>query len=410
MHNGETGDIACDHYNRYKEDVALMKKIGLEAYRFSISWSRIFPEGSGTINQKGLDFYSRLVDELLEAGISPWATLYHWDMPLETYYKGGWLNREISDDFATYAEVLGKKLGDRVSHWMTFNEPQCFIGLGYESGHHAPGLRATQYEITRALHNHLLAHGKAASALRSIGGDAFKIAYVPTCQAAIPISETEEEIENARKAFFPDTIHNVIWNVTSTCDPVYKGEYPVAVLKQIEDKLPKGWEKDLEIVSNKTDLLGVNLYSGYRLKKTADGFSHETPSPGKAETAIKWHVEPETLHWGPRFLYERYKKPIVITENGLSNTDWKQSDGRVSDPQRIDFTKRYLAELHKGIQNGVDVIGYFHWSLMDNFEWAHGYRERFGMIYVDFETQERIIKESGHWYKKVIESNGELIL
>lgn len=409
--NGDTGDIACDHYNRYKEDVALMKKIGLEAYRFSIAWSRIFPEGSGRVNEKGLDFYSRLVDELLEAGISPWATLYHWDMPLQTYYKGGWLNRETTDDFAKYTEVIVKKLGDRIKNWMTFNEPQCIIGLGYETGEHAPGLKSSDYEIATALHNHLIAHGKAVDVLRSYGGDAFSIGYVPTCQTTIPKDSSPEAIDIAREALFSlQDFRSPIWTISTTCDPVYKGEYPQDVLKRIEDKLPKGWEKDLENVGGKTDFLGVNLYFGYVVDKVDGKIQIVKPKPGMAQTALRWGVEEETLHWAPRFLYERYKKPVVITENGLSNTDWKQSDGRVNDPARIDFTRQYLNGLHRALENGADIAGYFHWSLMDNFEWAEGYRDRFGLIYVDFDTQERIIKESGHWYRKVIESNGELIL
>lgn len=406
--NDDTGDIACDHYNRYKEDVQLMKKMGLQAYRFSTSWPRVLPEGRGRVNEKGLDFYSRLVDELLENGIEPWVTLYHWDMPLETYYRGGWFNREIVQEFSAYTELLVKKLGDRVKKWMTFNEPQCFIGLGFEAGVHAPGLKTTQYEITRALHNHLIAHGEAVDVLRAYGDSSFSIGYVPTSQAGIPENESAEAIEVAREAFF-STMLSPIWNIATTCDPVYKGEYPKEVLKQIEDKLPKGWEKDLEKLSCKTDFLGINLYSGAKVKKVDDKFELIKPVAGKGQTAIKWMVEPETLLWPSVFLYERYKKPIVIAENGLSNTDWKQLDGTVKDPARIDFTQRYLQGLHKAIEKGVDVAGYFHWSLMDNFEWANGYLDRFGLIYVDFETQERIIKESGYWYKKVIESNGDII-
>lgn len=405
--NGDTGAIACDHYNRYKEDVALMKEIGLKAYRFSIAWPRVLPDGRGSVNKVGLDFYSRLVDELLEAGITPWATLYHWDMPHQIYLEGGWLNRSTGDAFAEYSRVMAECLGDRVTDWMTFNEPQCFLGLGYEAGVHAPGLKSSRFELMTGLHNHLVAHGKSVDALRSVGGSRFNIGYVPTTQAMIPFNETPQEVEATRKAFFSYTPQSSgMWTISAYTDPVFLSQYPSDVLHAIEQFLPAGWEKDMASIGGKTDFCGINLYSGYRVKKNDTGVEHVPFPSGRPQTAMKWYVEPETLRWPPRFLSERYGKPVVICENGLSSLDWKHLDGKIHDSTRIDFTNRYLLELEKAIADGAQIAGYFHWSLMDNFEWGEGFRERFGLIHVDFATLERTIKDSGYWYKKVMETNG----
>lgn len=419
--NGETGDRACGHYYKYKEDVALMKEMGLQAYRFSIAWPRIYPDafgtGYGSPNQKGLDFYSRLVDELLAVGITPWATLFHWDMPQSLFREGGWLNPRIADAFAQYSYAMANTLGDRVTNWMTFNEPQCFIGLGLESGIHAPGMKMAQADLVAAHHCHLVAHGKAVDSLRSVGGDRFNIGYVPTSQALIPATEDPALVEAVKKTFFSYIPkHGYSWTMAAYTDPLFLGTYPEDWLAVQKAFLPKNWEKDLENVVGKTDFCGINLYSGMKLqfaseqKKSKDGLQGleiVKQYPGNPKTAIKWDVEPETLRWVPRFLWERYKKPIVIAENGLSNSDWVSIDGKVHDPARIDFTNRYLLELEKAIEDGVDVSAYFHWSLMDNFEWAEGYRDRFGLVYVDFPSGKRILKDSAYWYRDVIASNGK---
>jgi beta-glucosidase len=407
-YNNDTGAIACDHYHRYRDDVALMKEIGLGAYRFSLSWPRILPEGRGKVNPEGLDFYSRLVDSLLEAGITPWATLFHWDMPHCLQQEGGWLNRATTDAFAEYTSAVVSVLGDRVDHWMTFNEPQCFLGLGLESGRHAPGLKLLESDLIVGLHNHLVAHGKAVQVLRSFGASRFKIGYVPTTSALIPASESPEDIDIARKAFFSYRAdHGTLWTVASYTDPVFFGRYPEDALASFGKSLPANWEKDMKLVSEPIDFCGINLYSGIRLARDEKGQTGVAHVPaGVPQTANKWIVEPETLRWAPRFLSERYGKPVVITENGLSKPDWVHLDGKVHDPARIDFTRRYLLELEKAIGDGADIAGYFHWSLMDNFEWAESYKERFGLIHVDFQTLERTIKDSGFWYRDVIASNG----
>ncbi len=407
--NGDSGLVACDHYHRMPEDVKLMKELGLQAYRFSVAWPRIIPGGTGAVNPKGLDFYSRLVDNLLEAGIEPWLTLYHWDLPEALQLKGGWMNPDIADAFAAYTHAVVGALGDRVNHWMTFNEPQCFLGLGTVDGVQAPGWKLSQADFVKSVHNSLVAHGKAVDALRAVGGNRFKIGYVPTTQAMVPDRHTAENIAAAKLAFFGASPAKPLhWTLTLFTDPVFLGRYADDLLPVIEKDLPAGWEGDMALISRPLDFFGINLYSGVRIGVDENGMpSRVKEAVGQPKTAIKWNVEPETLRWAPRFLYERYGKPIVITENGLSNTDWVHTDGKVHDAARIDFTKRYLLEYEKAAADGAELAAYFHWSLMDNFEWSHGYSERFGLVHVDYQTQKRTVKDSGHWYREVIESNGE---
>ena len=407
-YNGDTGNTACDHYHRYKEDVAIMKDLSLPAYRFSVAWPRVIPTGRGAVNQKGLDFYSRLVDELLSAGVDPWVTLYHWDLPQILQQQGGWMNPSISDAFAEYTRAVVDTLGDRVSNWMTFNEPQCFVGLGLINGHHAPGYLLPQTDVAKAAHHSMVAHGKAVDILRAKGGSKYTIGYVPTTQAMIPATETPDNIELARKAMFSHTpARELFWTISLFSDPVYLGKYPDDILEIIEKDLPKNWQDDMALISRDLDFFGINLYSGKVIGTDAQGVPCVLPdAPGKPQTALKWNVEDETLRWGTRFMYERYKKPVIVTENGLANSDWVHMDGKVHDPSRIDFTRRYLLGLEKAIDEGVDIAGYFHWSLMDNFEWAEGYKERFGLVHVDFTTFKRTIKDSAWWYRDVILSNG----
>ena len=407
--NGDTGNVACDHYHRYKEDVALMKEMGLKAYRFSVAWPRVIPEGEGQVNAKGLDFYSRLVDELLEAGIEPWVTLYHWDLPQELALRGGWLNPQISDWFGDYAKAVADRLGDRVKHWITFNEPQCFIGLGYAVGEHAPGYDLPEPEIIRCVHNSLVAHGKAVDALRSAGGDGFKIGYTSTMGAMIPAEETDECIAAARVALFSSRpSSSLTWNVALFADPLYLGEYPSYLMPRLEKGLPAGWEGDMALISRPMDFFGINIYQGHKIRVRDDGLPELVPpTVGAAHTANLWGFEPDILRWGPRFLYERYKKPIAVTENGCAGMDWVHGDGQVHDPARIDYLAHTLAGFEKAISvDGIEAAGFFCWSLLDNFEWALGYRDRFGLIFVDYETLERIPKDSARWYSEVIKRNG----
>jgi beta-glucosidase len=405
--SGQSGDVACDHYHRYEEDVALWKGIGLKGYRFSISWPRVIPAGTGAVNPKGLDFYDRLVDELVAAGITPYVTLFHWDYPLDLYYRGGWLHPDSPAWFADYAAVVVEKLSDRVSHWMTLNEPQCFVGLGHRDGVHAPGDKLAFREILRMTHHVLLAHGKAVEVIRARSKQKANVGYAPVGQVKAPATDDRRDVEAARQAMFSITEPKNYWSNTWWMDPVILGRYPEDGLKLYAEDLPEITDGDLKTMCQPLDFFGVNIYQGQTVRAGKDGRAEPVSLPtGYAMTAFHWPVAPAALRWGPRFFSERYHLPIVITENGMANVDWVGLDGKVHDPQRIDFTRRYLLELEKAIADGVDVRGYFHWSIMDNFEWAEGFRQRFGMIHVDYVTQKRTPKASAEWYKEVIATNG----
>jgi len=410
VYEGHTGDVAIDHYHRYKEDVVLMKQMGLMAYRLSISWPRVLPEGVGPVNEAGLDFYDRLVDELVAADIVPYVTLFHWDFPHALYCRGGWLNPQSPEWFAEYAEVVVDKLSDRVKHWMTLNEPQCFIGLGLLDGIHAPGDKLGLEEVLLAGHHTLLAHGRSVQVIRARAKLESSIGYAPTGSPVMPVDETDKDnVEQARKAMFAVKNRNC-WNISWWSDPVILGHYPEDGLSTYGSAAPKFKDSDFDIMCQPLDFYGTNIYNGWTIGRNEQGrFRQVDRSQGNPICANKWPVTPEALYWGARFYHERYGLPIIITENGLSNQDWVSLDGKVHDPQRIDFTKRYLLEFKRAGEEGIPIEGYFHWSVFDNFEWAEGYKERFGMVYVDYQTQERILKDSAHWYRTVIESNGAVL-
>jgi beta-glucosidase len=407
--NGQDGAVACDHYNRMREDVALMKQLGLRGYRFSVSWSRVLPEGVGRVNEKGMDFYDRLVDELLAAGIQPWLTLFHWDYPHELFCRGGWLNRDSIDWFAEYTQVVARHLSDRVTNWMTFNEPQMFLALGHVAGSHAPGVKYADAEMLRVCHHAFCAHGKAVQALRAETRQPAQIGYAPAAFVKMPPQHNPEGIELARKAMFAVT-NRGHFNNAFYMDPMLLGRYPEDHLKLFHDVLPPVQPGDMELMHQPLDFLGANIYGGVtvepRTNDTGD-YPERQEVQGHPITMMGWHTVPESLYWGPRFLAERYKLPIVITENGMSGHDWVTEDGAVHDPYRIHFTRQYLKALSQAVSDGVDVRGYFYWSLMDNFEWAEGYKQRFGLIHVDYATQKRTPKDSFDWYCKLIATNGE---
>ena len=406
---GHSGDDACDHYHRYKEDVGLMAEMGLKAYRFSLSWPRIIPDGTGTLSPDGIAFYNSLIDELLANGITPYITLYHWDLPLALHYQGGWLNKQSPEWFANYARVVVENFSDRVKYFMTFNEPQCFVGLGYGEGVLAPGQKMSAAETFPIAHNVLLAHGKAVQAMRKYGAADIRIGYAPCGSYPYPDPETPENIEIARKMMFANTEDTVkgLFSVSWWSDPVLLGTYPDDGIAHYGKYLPEGWRDDLETIWQPLDFLGQNIYEGFAVQAGTDGKPVEVKQyDGFPRTALSWPITPPVLKWAPRFLYERYKKPIYITENGMSCHDAVSLDGSVHDPNRIDYIHRYLLALKEAAEAGADIAGYFVWSLIDNFEWAKGYSERFGVVYVDYPTQRRIIKDSGHWYRSVVESNG----
>ena len=409
VYEGHTGDIACDHYHRFREDVAYMKELGLKGYRFSIDWSRVLPEGTGKVNEKGIDFYNALIDELLEQEIEPYITLYHWELPYEIYKRGGWMNPEIVEWFGQYARLVAERFSDRVKYFFTLNEPQCFVGLGFLQGCHAPGVKAPLRDTFEMAHNALKAHGRAVQMLRAYGKQNVQIGYAPTSGMCYPEKETPKDIEAARKALFalPDDLSNWTWNVSWWSDPVILGKYPEEGMKKYEKYLPVITDEDMKLISQPIDFYGQNIYNGRCIRMGTDGRPEEVRRPaGFPKTATNWPVTPEALYWGPKFLYERYRKPIYITENGMACHDTVSQDGKVHDPNRIDFLARYLKNLKRAAEE-IDIRGYFQWSLMDNFEWDKGYAERFGIIYVDFETQERIWKDSAYWYRDLIRRNGD---
>ena len=406
--NGHTGDVACDHYHRYKEDVRVMKEIGVQTYRMSISWPRILPEGIGEINSQGIDFYSRLIDELLENDIEPYITLFHWDYPQSLFLKGGCLNPESPDWFAGYTKVVVDALSDRVKNWITLNEPQCFIGLGHYLTEHAPGISLAFSEVLRCCHNVLLSHGRAVQVIRNHAKQDAVVGYAPVGDIYVPCDENSvNDIDFARYKTFDlksgDCFNSALW-----MDPVILGKYPEKCAEVYGSDMPDYDDGDMSIISEPIDFLGLNIYFAKQVSSDDTGQGRSMPrNRGHVYTPMGWPIEPKSMYWGPKFFYERYKKPIMITENGMANIDLIGSDGKIHDPQRIEFLRRYISKLQDACADGVDVQGYFLWSLLDNFEWAHGYSKRFGLVHVDYETQKRTIKDSGYWYKKIIETNGD---
>ncbi|MEV1172238.1 GH1 family beta-glucosidase [Nonomuraea sp. NPDC049784] len=390
IRDGHTGDVACDHYHRWREDIELMSGLGVNAYRFSIAWPRVQPQGDGPVNAQGLDFYERLVDALLERGIQPVPTLFHWDLPQALQDRGGWLKREISEKFADYAAAVADRLADRVPLWITLNEPFVHMAYGYAMGIHAPG----QVLLTDALpaaHHQLLAHGLATQALRAAG--ARQVAITNNCTPVWPASQQEPDLK-AADAY--DILHNRLFN-----DPVLLGKYPdLSAYTQSLDFLQDG---DLDIIATPLDALGINYYNPTRIAAPADEmlpFS-DTGITGYPTTAFGWPVVPDGLRellTGLKTRYGTALPPILITENGCSTEDTVQDDAR------IDFLDGHIGAMRQAMAEGVDVRGYFVWSLLDNFEWAEGYHQRFGLVRVDFETQRRTPKASYRWLRDFLKA------
>ncbi|KPV44600.1 GH1 family beta-glucosidase [Alicyclobacillus ferrooxydans] len=393
--NGDTGDVACDHYHRYQEDIALMKQMGLSSYRFSLAWTRLFPTGSGTLNEAGLDFYRRLVDGLLEAGVQPAATLYHWDLPQALMQQGGWTNRETADRFADYAHTVFKSLADLVPMYITLNEPWCSSVLGHLFGEHAPGLKDLGATLA-ASHNLLRAHGLAVQAFRDEHLKSSKIGLTNILTNIEPASDKPDDLAAAAKA---DAVLNR-WFL----DPVFRGSYPALLESFGIDKLVQ--PGDLESISQPIDFLGVNYYQTNIIRANpADPLlGAALDQPRGPRTAMDWGIAPEGLRSLLNMLQRDYPElPIYITESGAAFDD-HVVDGIVQDPKRIEYIKGHLREVLRARQDGVDVRGYFVWSLLDNFEWAFGYDKRFGLIYVDYKTQDRIWKDSAKWYQEIIQT------
>lgn len=403
----ENGNVACDHYHRYREDVAIMKELGLKSYRFSVSWPRVMPEGYGTVNEKGLQFYIDLVNELTEAGIEPMVTLFHWNLPTAIYELGGWENPQVVDWFEQYTDVVTTALGKKVKYWMTFNEPQLFIGAGLNAGVFAPFEKKSTEALMRISKNVYLAHGKAVRIIRKNCQNSI-VGMAPTGEIVIPRDMNAESIERARKLSFSMKKESFTSSITWWSDPVFFGKIPEDAQAIFGECLPVLTEEEWEIVTEPLDFYGFNIYQGLEDLDSTEEYGPYA-YPGSPKTSMDWNVTPEVLYWSCRFLYERYGKPIMITENGMSSFDWVSLDGKVHDPNRIDFLHRYLRSIKDAVSEGIPVLGYQYWSIMDNFEWINGYDKRFGLVYVDYRTQKRTIKDSACWYRDVIATNGEIL-
>jgi len=419
VHNGDTGDIANDHYHRWREDVAMMADLGLGAYRFSIAWPRVQPTGHGPAVERGLDFYRRLVDALLEAGIKPLATLYHWDLPQELEDAGGWPVRETAERFGEYAHLVGEALADRVHGWITLNEPWCSSHLGYGAGVHAPG-RTDPTEVLRAAHHLNLAHGRGVAALRAAG--ARQVGITLNLHQVRALTDSPADLDAARRI---DAVGNRIW-----LGPMLDGGYPedlIADTSHLVDWSTLVQPGDVEAIGAPIDLLGINYYTPTLVSapdpatapahlSTAHGVGAGSPWPGSEDvlhhqppgetTAMDWTIDPSGLYDLLMRLHRDYPTlPLMITENGAAFHDYVDPEGEVEDHERIAYLHGHLSAVHRAIADGADVRGYFQWSLMDNFEWAYGYSRRFGAVYVDYATQRRIPKASAHWYAQASRFN-----
>jgi beta-glucosidase len=401
IYEANNGNFACDHYHRLDEDLDLLAGLGVSAYRFGVSWSRLMPEGTGRVNEKGVAFYNRLIDGLLERKITPYLTLFHWDYPQALEARGGWLNPQSPVWFQEFTKLVADRFGDRVRHYLTLNEPHAFIEGGLRHGRHAPGMTLPLAQVLLAGHHALLAHGLATQTLRANVKNSW-ITAAPVLISAIPESPTPANIEAARAWTFSmpdDLLRRSAWWM----DPTYGRGYPEQGLSQFGEHMPKFTDADLDLIAEPLDAVGFNLYDACTVRAGENGLPEICQEPlGRPRTSFNWSVTPEAHYYGPIFAFERYKLPIVITENGLSNRDWVHLDGQVPDFERVDFIDKHLAELHRAASS-VPIAGYFHWSLLDNFEWNHGYRERFGLVHVDYKTFQRTPKLSYKHYRSVID-------
>jgi beta-glucosidase len=399
--NGETGDVACDHYNRWRGDVALMRELGLKAYRFSISWSRVFPQGTGALNARGLDFYDHLVDELLANDIRPNATLFHWDLPAALDDRGGWLNRDVAEWFGDYAAAVYARLGDRVPMWATLNEPWVVTDGGYLHGALAPGHR-NLFEAPIASHNLLRAHGRGVQAFRASGSTG-QVGLVVNLEPKDPASDSKADADAVRRG---DAYMN-----RQYLDPVFKGQYPDEMREIFGEAWPEFPAADFALIGEKIDFLGINYYTRGVVRDDPTALPVRIAyvrQPEHAYTETGWEVHPPSLTRTLLWVTERYGRlPLYITENGAAIYDPPHAiDGRVHDPLRVWYFREHLKAAHDAIRQGADLRGYFAWSLFDNYEWSLGYSKRFGIVHVNYATQERTPKASARYYSRVIASNG----
>jgi beta-glucosidase len=402
IYNNENGDVADDEYHLYKHDIALMKELGVKTYRFSIAWPRIFPEGTGKPNPQGLDYYKRVLDALQSAGIAPYCTLYHWDLPQALQDKGGWTTRATSHAFADYAGYVAGQLSDRITHWITTNELDSFIELGYGNGTFAPGLQLPLGQLAQARHNAVLGQGLAVRAIRAAAKNPVQVGFAEDTHGAMPAIEDPAHIHAAEIAMREE---NAPYTTV-----ILEGRYTEHYLRKLGPDAPKFTAEDLAIISTPVDFMGVNIYTTQEVIPADNEVGYEAvPRPSTYPHAeSEWlFVNPQATYWTPKLIHSLWGvKNLYITENGYSSNDVVRPDGSILDTDRVMYLRNYLLQLQRGVSEGVPLRGYFLWSLLDNFEWIHGFSQRFGITYVDFKTEKRTPKLSWHFYHRVIQENG----
>jgi beta-glucosidase len=399
--HGETADVADDFYHRYKEDVALMKDLGTQTFRFSIAWPRVFPEGTGKPNPKGLDFYKRLLDALESAGIAPYATLFHWDLPQALQDKGGWTSRATAQAFADYAGYTAGQLSDRIQHWMTINEFDSYIDAGYATGESAPGLKLPRKDVAQARHYAVLAHGLAVQSIRAAAKNPVKVGLAEDIAGAMPAIEDAAHIRAAEQAIREINAEYIT--------VILEGRYTDLYLRDLGADAPHFTPEELKTISAPIDFLGINIYTTQEVVPdgTPDGFTLIPRPASYPHASSDWlYFNPQAIYWTPKLVSQVWGlKELYITENGYSSDDVLRPDNTVLDSDRVLYLRNYLTQLHRGVSEGVPVRGYFLWSLLDNYEWSSGFSKRFGITYVDFKTQKRTPKLSSAFYKEVIRTN-----
>jgi beta-glucosidase len=417
--DGSSPLVTCNETRYWREDLEFMRQIGLNSYRFSISWPRVLPDGKGRVNQAGLDFYDRFIDALLAARIRPLLTVFHFDYPEALQQSGGWLAPDSPQWFADYARLLAARYSDRVEDWLTINEPNIFWGFGAEAGAMPPGKQMPEADLASGLHHLLLGHGRAVGAIRAASKRPVKIGLPIAGMMQMPATNSPADWQAARLSVFTPRkaaiipglppmgmLNNGLW-----LDPIFKGSYSEGAFALYPSLRRLARPEDMKIISSPVDRCAVNLYFASTVKAGPDGQPEAVPLPPNTEhTHYGWPVTPDVLYWGPKLLHERYGAPVLITENGMSWADQPSADGRVHDPQRIAFLNRYLNALRLALHDGVPVEGYMHWSLLDNWEFTSGFTEQFGLVYVDHKTQKRILKNSALYYRNIIQSRGAALM
>ncbi len=400
VHGGDTLDVACDHYHRFEEDFALMARLGVKHYRLSIAWPRIYPQGDGALNEAGVAFYHRLLDAMARHGITPWVTMFHWDLPQALEDRGGWQSRLTVDAFGRYADTVVREYGGKVKHWITLNEIRCFTQLSYGFGTKAPGLRVSDAALNQIYHHALVCHGLGIRAVRAHGGAQAQVGLTDNSDICIPVTETPADIAAAKEWYRRRNLHLL--------GAIHAGCYPDEYLARCGDAAPVVQDGDFALISAPTDFLGLNLYTGTFVRAGADGEPEELPLPASYPKADSpWlHWAPQVIYWGTRLAQETYgHTSIYITENGCGYNVEPVRDGEVTDLHRREYLRAHLREMERAKRDGVPIDGYFLWSFMDNFEWEDGYERRFGIVHVDFETQVRSPKLSAHYYAAVMREN-----